>query len=936
MKKLVAVVLLALTGCGAGSPSVTGVGNGTAPGASGTVTDVRAIVSQGENLSFNNRTAGVNDIAINPVTRLPAIIYHDRDQNGGGTGATPALGALKYAYMDTSGVWNVEVVDVSYGSVACGTAGSFCIGAPNNALGTAPLANIMKLAFKSDGTPAIAYAFGASAAGPGDKEIRFAERSSSGRWTAQRAFTSSIGPASAVSTANTVNPLTGVTLLFDASDRPHITFVLYSATLASSQIKYLFRNSSGNWSNSNISNAVTGSATVTALTNGVMQGGAAWCSAGSVASGSPQAPVYVYQRVTGTGGFGHPAYMNCTAMSSSGECTAWSTLDLVNGCNGGASSCSSSLTFGADNQQATGTNGGSRVDVTIEPTSNRPVIAFFTTTAVNGAATSLQLTVAPNACNAAQPTTANGWNAFSTIDATANSGLNGFRIAAKNSATFFATYLLATATVRQSRSTNSGLSWFATGHIVETTTVGAEGMGAAYDSTYDVLYNSYAAASNGGAGAIGHDIRVAHSDPDDLSSGGVQGQVHTYVVIDNTGNAFPAPVAGAVPLLTTATASNGLMGFAYYFHDNNGVFADSKLYYGVKAGTAADPVFINRFVTNHQESASALLSAGLAPSLAYDSNNRPILAYYNGTTASAEANLTVARSSNGGVSFSQTVVDDTAADIGTFPSLATFSSSIGVAYRDVTNSGLKFARWTSTGQWLRYSVDGLAGASGTGCVVGNTSGLYARLAVTSTGRPVIAFQDTTGASSFLRIAVASQAINNSSGVFTWTCLTLDSTGGSATATGRGTGIGLALDSADRVHIIHFDLSAGEYRYVQSSSDALTAVVAGSSAFTNSSISSVTAPSPAAGNSVPTIRVNSNDTVYIAFHDVANMALRLGTKSSSSSSFLLENVEQAPSLGGISTPFAGQFPVMTLNSSGLPSIFYRSWENWIRFFSRESL
>ena len=50
---------------------------------------------------------------------------------------------------------------------------------------------------------------------------------------------------------------------------------------------------------------------------------------------------------------------------------------------------------------------------------------------------------------------------------------------------------------------------------------------------------------------------------------------------------------------------------------------------------------------------------------------------------------------------------------------------------------------------------------------------------------------------------------------------------------------------------------------------------------------------------------------------------------------LEQIEQAPNLGGITTPYAGQFPILLLNSSSLPMIFYRSWENWVRYFSRES-
>jgi trimeric autotransporter adhesin len=258
MKRLFILALI-LSGCGSAAPTVSGVDGGTTSGggtSSSSTSDIRAIVSQGENLTFNHRTGGVNDMALHPTTNLPAVAYHDQDMLAGGTGATPTTGGLKYAYMDSSGNWNIEVVDVAYGTAACGAVASFCFGAPNAA---ANIAQTIKLAFKNDGNPAIAYVFGASLTGPGDKEIRLAERSSSGVWTIQRAFTSTIASgAGAVSAVNTVNPLTGLTLLFDSSDRPHITVALYAATLLSSTIKYFFRNSSGTWSSRDIMNAVAG------------------------------------------------------------------------------------------------------------------------------------------------------------------------------------------------------------------------------------------------------------------------------------------------------------------------------------------------------------------------------------------------------------------------------------------------------------------------------------------------------------------------------------------------------------------------------------------------------------------------------------------------------------------------------------------------------
>lgn len=924
MKRVIFIVLL-LTGCGSAAPSVTGVDNGSPGGSSssGSSTDVKAIVTQGENMSFNHRTGGVNDMGLNPSTNLPAIAYHDQDMVGGGTGATPTTGGLKYAYMDSNGNWNIEVVDVSYGTTACGAASSFCFGAPNAA---ANLAQTIKLAFKSDGRPAIAYVFGASLTGPGDKEIRFAERSSAGVWTIQRAFTSTIGSgAGAVSTTATVNPFSGLTLLFDSSNRPHITVALYASTILSSTIKYFFRNTAGTWSSRDIMNAVAGATATVTATTGALQAGAAWCSAGSNSTSGAAAGVYMYQRVRGTGGHGNPVFINCTNVSSDGECTAWNTLDLVNGCAG--ASCSATLTTGADNG-VVGTNAGSRADMVIDSSTNKPVIAFYSTATPN---TQILQVTAPSACNAAQSSTAASWGAFNAVDTTASAGANGLKINMRNTSNLFVSYILATATVRQTKSTNGGTAWFATGHIIETPAVafGTHGIGSAYDGTNDVLYVSY--PTGGAANAIGNDIRMAYVDPDDLQSAGVAGAAHAIDTIDQTGNAFPAPVAAAPPLLSAAKAANGTVGYAYYYHDNNGVFADSKLYYGVRGGTATSPVFTSKFVTNHQESSSATAAIGLNPSLAYDSSSNPIIAFYNGTAT--EVSLNMARSGNGGANFAVSVVDDTSADIGRFPSVATYSSAIGVAYRDETNTALKFARWTSTGQWKRFVVDGMAGAGGSGCAVANASGQYAKMVVTSTGRPVIVYQDDTGASSLLRIAIAAEAINNSAGSFTWTCLTLDS--GSASATGFGEGIDIALDSSDKPHIVHFNFSTGDYRYLYSTSAVGTAISTGSSAFTAAIITNVTSPSLAAGNSIPSIKINSSGTVYVALHDVQNRALVLGSKSSSGSTFTLEQIEQAPNLGGITTPYAGQFPVLLLNSSSLPMIFYRSWENWVRYFSRES-
>jgi len=181
-------------------------------------------------------TGGVNDLVLNPVTLRPAIVYYDKNAPVSGT---TAIGALKYAYLDAYGSWNIEVVDANYGTQVCGTAGAYCVGAPNAAGGST--ANIVKLAFTSTGLPSIAYVYGASAATAGAyKQIRLAERSSAGAWSVSVAFSSSTAAgATNVNTTATVDPLKAVTLNFDSSNRPHITFNLYAQTITSSAIYYL-------------------------------------------------------------------------------------------------------------------------------------------------------------------------------------------------------------------------------------------------------------------------------------------------------------------------------------------------------------------------------------------------------------------------------------------------------------------------------------------------------------------------------------------------------------------------------------------------------------------------------------------------------------------------------------------------------------------------
>lgn len=881
------------------------------------LTDIKSFVSFGQSRTFNNRTAGMNDLELNPVTKNPAVAFYDRDQRG--TTSPTTIGALKYAEMDASGQWNIEIIDVNYGTTsaaaACGVVNTFCIGAPNATTGG--IAQVINLAFKSDGSPVIAYVFGASLTTPGEREIRLAERDSDGVWTVSRAYgINNGGAATEPSRAAAVNSMTGLTLLIDPSDRPHITFALYTTTNTSSKIKYLFRDSSGSWTSSDIMNAITGVGTITAITHGSIQAGGAWCSEGTdSATPTAQMGVYSYQVITAAAGASaHPVYINCTAVASSGACSSWNTLNLVNGC--AASTCVSTFTAA--------TNAGNRIDISIEPTSKKPLLALYS---VANPTTQLGTVLAPAACNLAQTSTLNAWGTMSAIDLTANTaGLNGLKIHALNASDWVASYNVTTTVTRIMRTSSGQTGWAAlAGHTIETSTVGAEGIGLAYDDDNENIFVSWGSGSNGAAGAVTNDLKVGSIRYSDIANGTLAG-FFNIDIIDNTGNAFPNPTAGSLPLMSAAVAPNGLVGYSYFYVDPTG--ADMKLYYGVRYNTSASPLFMETQVVNFQEGTTSALAVGLSPSLSFDSSSNPVIAFYNGIAA--EQNLNVARSSTGN-SFSYSVVDDTVANVGSYASSATFGTAIGISYKDITNTSVKFARWTPTDKWRRFTVDGNSGAGGTGCSVANASGDFSKLALTSTGRPVIAYQDDTVVPAVLRVAVATEAIT--SNTFTWTCITIDNSG--IAGVGRAEGIDIVLDSQDRPHITHFDAGAGTIRYVTSTLSVVAAVANGSSSFDDTVVATVGVPVILSAYTTPSIQINSSGTVFITFHDKNNVRYGMGSKMTAENSFTLETIEGSP-IGGSNTSTVGSYGDLLLNDSSQPMIFYASFGGFIKYFSRESL
>jgi len=853
--------------------------------------DVQKIVSTGPSLTFNGLTGGVNALAVNPVTGRPAIVYYDKSAT---VSLSTALGALKLAEMTAEGSWVVSVVDANYGSAACGTANSYCIGAPNAAGGST--AKILDLKFTTTGLPAIAYVYGGSVGtASAFKQIRFAERNSQGVWNVSIPFQSSTAVAATnVAIAATVDPMKAVALVLDASDRPTITFAFYAQTITNSRVKYLFRSSSGSWTQSDILTSVSGSGTITALGQGHNQDGLIYCPSSG--------PILLTREINAAAGSGRPVYARCTALTAEGACSAWSTVALTNGC-GGSACFSSGITSSS--------NAGVRSSLVLNPANNKPVVGIYSLATPANTLLTAQL---PTECSSAQPTAASGWGAMETLGS-ASQGLNGFALdlasGAFSAGELFAFYSVSTTSVAVNKCTLSSCTWLATPTTVETTTLAAEGVGFAYDPATGALFGSYARLPAAAAGAIGNDIILASGFSSDITSAGSLS--FGLTLVDNLSNIFPST---AVPTLSSAKASNGLIGFTYLYQDATA--ADIKLYYGIRGGSAQAPVFMSQIVTSHQESAAGQF-VGAYPSLAYDSSSNPLIAYYNGVNRSLE----FAHSSNRGTSFSITAIDDHASnDLGLFPSLAVKGSTIGVAYYDVTNSALKFAKSTSNGAWLKFTVDGNTGTGSCGNAAAD-AGRYAVLKFTQSGRPVILYQSDTS----LRIAYAAEAPTSSS--YTWNCLTIDSSGNT-----RGSGIAASLSDSDVLDIAHFDSTAGIIRHVNCT-DAIANCMANPSNFTGSLVNAVGSTSQI--STKPAIEVDAaSGTIYIAHYSASFQALALIKKETTDAGWTNVEYIDGPISGNSYVSLAGQYSSMLLNDSGRPMLFYRSNENWIKYFSREPL
>jgi len=918
-----------------------------------TTTNVKKIVSVGAGLNFNNMTGSWSEMAINSVTHAPAVIYYDRSAL-----ISPVAGALKYAAMDIYGNWNIEVIDANTGTAgqACGggAASANCIGAPNVAVPTASQPQIYDLKFvtsATEGRPVIAYAYGTGGAASSTtgKSIRLAEKASDGTWTITTAVygtqilsltTGSVGPQ----LATLEYAIKGIRMLVDDSNRIHLYFGIYAATANNSAYAYTMRNTDGTWTTpvaistttapSTTLSFVSGAPTYAAGT-GITQSGAAWCkynTGGTSADGTGAVlSLGVVDNLPAASTQGY--ILKCATANSDGSCATWQGLDFQAACAGSVSCVTTTpaLTAAAGNAFA-------RSDIAIDPVTGKIFLSTFYTapslTSPMTAATGIISTQSPAACDGGLSTTA-----WATVRGhpTAAQGTLGLKVAADGSNFYMASLVAATGTsiVLNKQTSTLGSNWNTTPDqvTVEATTNTIIG-GLAYDSTTSVLWGSYGAFTAGTVGITGQDLKVFSAYSADINA--TTGVIPTLYV-DQTNFVSQST---ATPMLDAAIAPNGTVGYAYFYQEAAAApGVNSHLYYGVRGGTVLSPAFGEKVVSNAIQGLTTFTN-GSHPSLAFDANSNPVLSFLDTGTVANMGYLMVARSSNGGTSFSLDRVDGSAVTtntVGQYSSIDVSSNNTtGVSYYDystgATGQRLKFAKRDKNGGWRRYVVDGPGSAGTNGCATTATSttGLYSQLKWTSAGIPVIVYQSQIAGVKTLRLAYAAES--DTSSTYTWTCLSID-TGSQGTNT-RGEGIDFYLDSSDKPSIVHLDQGVNAVRYVScpAGSGVVTCAQTGASAFEGERLNYIIGTVTSVVNK-PSVRVNSSGKVFVTFYSAADQGLYLATKTSGSWSSTAEALE-SPIQGATYTSGAGQYATMVLNSSSQPLVFYRSLENWIKYFSRE--
>lgn len=911
-----------------------------------TTTNVKRIVSVGAGLNFNAQTGSWSEMAMNPTTSMPGVVYYDRSATVGAV-----AGALKFASMDAQGHWQVEVVDANTGSAACGSATAFCIGAPNVAVPTASQPQIYDVKFLSTGLPVIVYAYGTTT----NKSLRLAEKASDGTWTVSTILTSA--QLTSLSTTGFVTSvleysIKGIRLLVDSSDRLHLYFGIYAATtVTNSRFAYLMRKADDTWTTvTEVSSATpstmaaasfVGAGVTFAAGTGVTQIGAAWCKYNNGTA--------VDQSTNGLGavlsvGFTdntpvastQGVILKCSAVDSDGACTTWNGLDFHAGCAGSAPCVTTTPAFG------TSSNAFARSDLAIDPLTGKIFLSSYyaapSLTAPVTAATGIVSTHSPLTCDSTLTTAA-----WATVRAhpTAGQGTLGLKVGTDGSNVYMASLTAATGTsyVVNKASLTSGLmtaNWAATDQVTVEATTNTIGGGFLVDSTTSLIWGSYGALTAGAAGAVGQDLKVYNTYPADISS--TTGFVNNQYV-DQTNFVYQTT---AVPQLDAAMAPNGTIGYAYYYQEAGTAGPNSHLYYGIRGGTSLAPAFGEKLVSNSINGATTFTN-GSHPSLTYNSESNPVISFLDLGVAANAGYLMLATSSNSGTSFSLDRVDGSAVTtnkVGQYSSVKISSSgTTGISYYDfstgATGQRLKFAKKLKTGGWRRYVVDGPGSAGTNGCTTTATSttGVYSQFLWSSGGKPVIVYQSAASGVKSLRLAYATES--EDSATYTWTCLTLDTT--SQATNVRGEGIDFTLDSSDKPHIVHFDQGVGAMRYVScpNQSDVMTCAAAGATAFSGERLNYFTG-SITSISSKPSVRVDSSGKVFVAFYSAADQGLYIASKSAGTSGGWDATAEalELPTSGVTYTSSAGQHAVMNLNSSGQPLIFYRSLENWLKYYSRE--
>ncbi|MFZ3231687.1 MAG: hypothetical protein WA160_15875 [Pseudobdellovibrio sp.] len=938
-------------GCTGSNPSAAVSSIQPPPATTKSLVDVKQIVSVGAGLNFNALTGSWSEMASDPITNAPAALYYDRSAS-----VSAIAGAMKYAYMDATGNWNVEVVDVNTPITAItntcggGAASANCIGAPNIAVPTVSQPQIYDLNFLSNGTTSTAvaaYAFGSGGAGAliTGKSIRFAVRGSTGVWAVETAVpgssivslsTAAVGPQ----LATLEYAVKGIRMLVDSSNRVHLTFGIYAATANNSVMGYTMRTAAGVWTTPVVVTTaapsvlafVSGAPTYAAST-GIVQTGAAWCKYATGGTNADASGIVISMATTdntpaaSTQGF----ILKCATANTDGSCATWQGLDFHAGCVG-AAPC---ITTTPAATSATSSM-FSRSDLAVDPTTGKIFISHLATlptpfTAPAALTSGILSTQSSAACDSGLSTAA--WSSVRAHPGVAQ-GTLGLRVAADGTNFYMASLAAAAGTSISLNKVSSALAanWAAVDQVTIDSSTNTIGGGFLYNATTGVLWGSYGAFTAAAAGATGNDLKVFATYPSEIASTNL---VFNSWNVDQTNSVSQAT---ATPMLDAAIAPNGNVGYAYFYQEPGAApGVNSHLYYGIRGGNVLSPVFGERLVSNSIGGATTFTN-GSHPSMAFDSVSNPVISFLNLGVAASSGFLMVARSNNGGASFSLETVDGSAVttnNVGQFPSVqVSTNNTIGISYYDfstgATGQRLKFAKREKNGSWKRFVVDGPGSAGTNGCLTTATSttGMYSKFKWTTAGLPVMVYQSQISGIKSLRMAYATES--ESSNTYTWTCLTLDSV---AQATNvRGESIDFYLNADNKPYIIHYDATVPALRVVTCDSAVQTCAANGASAFTSERLNYVVG-SVTSLASRPGIRADSTGKIWISFHGSADYGVFLASKTSGVWTLVPETVEASPV--NASSTFTGQYGVLLMNSSNYPMLFYRGFENWIKYFSRES-